>query len=48
VIARLHVTAVVVGARERRDIPRIDEAFLRAHARARYEQDGRHLYVLVP
>jgi hypothetical protein len=48
VIARLHVTAVVVGPRERRDIPRIDEAFLRAHARARYEQDGRQLYVLVP
>lgn len=46
VIDRLGVTAVVVGSRERADLPRIDEAFLAAQAERVLERDGQRLYLL--
>jgi len=47
-IARLGVSAVVVGPHERSDIPRIDEAFLAGEAAAVHEVEGRRLYLLRP
>jgi hypothetical protein len=45
-IERFDVFAVVIGPAERGDLPRVDEAFFAARARARYEVAGRRLYVL--
>jgi hypothetical protein len=46
VIEQLGVTAVVVGPNERADLPRVDEAWISARARARYDLGERRLYLL--
>ena len=43
---RLGIDAAVVGARERRDLPWLDETALRAEASAVLEHDGGRLYLL--
>ncbi|MET0386987.1 MAG: hypothetical protein ABW321_13560, partial [Polyangiales bacterium] len=48
VIEHLHVVAVVVGPRERADLPRLDEVFLARASHQLLEQAGRRLYLLVP
>ena len=45
-IERYDLFAVVIGPAERSDLPRLDEAFFAARARARHELAGRRLYVL--
>jgi hypothetical protein len=48
VIARLGVSAVVVGRREHEALPSIDEAFLASRAAQVLESDGERLYLLSP
>jgi hypothetical protein len=48
VIARLGVSAVVVGRREHEALPSIDEAFLASRAAQVLESDGERLYLLPP
>ncbi|MGD8858685.1 MAG: hypothetical protein PVI30_01645 [Myxococcales bacterium] len=48
VIARLHVDAVLVGPRERRVMPRIDEHFLASRAAAVLQLQDHRLYLLSP
>jgi hypothetical protein len=46
VIDRLGVSAVVVGRRERTELPAVDEAYLAAQAEQVLELDGQRLYLL--
>jgi hypothetical protein len=48
VIARLHVGAVLVGPRERRVMPRIDERFLASRAARVLQHQGYRLYLITP
>jgi hypothetical protein len=46
VIARLGVTAVVVGRHERAQLPTVNEAFIASISRERYETGADRLYIL--